>query len=95
MTFWHTVGQIAAGCLNRRIQPQDRCCAKKTISFGSFTRELNVQQDQISYNEIVPPIDLDADGNELPHKPAALAVGTSGIYRLLKPYIFVRFIEQI
>tara|TARA_R110002073_G_scaffold2257_8_gene15530 strand:- start:1251 stop:3038 length:1788 start_codon:yes stop_codon:yes gene_type:complete len=68
--------------------------SQKSISFGSLSRELNVQQDQISYNELVPPIEFDSKGNELPHKPAALSVGTGDIYRLLKPYLSVRFMEQ-
>ncbi len=68
--------------------------SQDSISYGSLTRELSVHQNQISYNELVPPIELDADGHELPHKPAALVVGSSHIYRLLKPYLNVRFMEQ-
>jgi hypothetical protein len=67
---------------------------RETVSFGNLTRELNVLQDQISYNELVPPIEYDDDGKEKAHKPAALSVDGSDIYRLLKPYISVRFMDQ-
>ncbi len=66
----------------------------RRISFGSFTRELNVHLDQISYNEMIPPIEYDEEGNELPHRPAALTVGAADVYRLLRPYLSVRFIDQ-
>lgn len=65
-----------------------------SVSYGSLTRELNVHQSQISYNELAPAIEYDEAGNELPHKPAALAVGSSDVYRLLKPYLNVRFMDQ-
>jgi hypothetical protein len=64
------------------------------IPFGSFTRELNVHLDQVSYNEMIPPVLYDEEGNELPHRPEALGVGATDVYRLLRPYLSVRFIEQ-
>ncbi len=64
------------------------------VPFGSFARELNVHQDRISYNALVPEITYDAEGNELPHRPEALGVGAGDIYRLLRPYLSVRFIDQ-
>ena len=66
----------------------------REISFGNFSRELNVHLDRLSYNEMAPPVRLDAAGNEIPHKPPALAVGSGDIYRLLKPYLSVRFFDQ-
>lgn len=66
----------------------------KSISFSHLSRELNVLQDQISYNELVPPIEYDDQGNEKPHRPAALSIDGSDIYRLLQPYLSVRFMEQ-
>ncbi len=67
---------------------------QNSIPFGSFARELNVHLDQISYNEMIPPVEYDAEGKELPHQPASLDVGAGDIYRLLKPYLSVRFNEQ-
>jgi hypothetical protein len=68
--------------------------SENSVSYGSLTRELNVHQNQISYNELAPAVEYDEAGNELAHKPAALAVGSSNVYRLLKPYLNVRFMEQ-
>ncbi len=64
------------------------------VAFGRFTRELNVHLDQLSYNEIIPAITYDAQGNELPHRPATLSLSTADVYRLLQPYLSVRFLEQ-
>ncbi|MBL4682333.1 MAG: DUF1538 domain-containing protein [Pseudomonadales bacterium] len=43
---------------------------------------------------MIPPIEHSKDGQELPHKPQSLNVGSGDVYRLLKPYISVRFMEQ-
>ena len=64
------------------------------VSFNSFTRELNVHLDRISYNEMAPPVEYDEDGNEIPHVPQSLAIGPGHIYRLLRPYLSVRFFDQ-
>jgi hypothetical protein len=65
-----------------------------SLSFGRYTRELNVHLDQVSYNEMIPAIEFDEQGNEKPHKPTAIAAGSGEIYRLLKPYLSVRFNDQ-
>jgi len=67
----------------------------KEISFSSFTRELNVHLDTISYNELIPPIEHDEDGNELVTRQAAIKVGSGDVYRLLQPYLSVRLMEQL
>ena len=64
------------------------------ISFSTFARELNVQLDTISYNEMTPAVEYDHEGNEVAHRPAALVVSGGDIYRLLKPYLSVRFYDQ-
>lgn len=68
---------------------------KSEISFSSFTRELNVHLDTISYNELIPPVEYDADGNELNTRREAIKVGAADVYRLLSPYLSVRFFEQL
>lgn len=64
------------------------------ISFGRYTRELDVHLDKLSYNGMVPPIEYDAQGDEKPYRPASIAAGSGDIYRLLKPYLSVRFNDQ-
>ena len=66
----------------------------KEIPLNVLARELDVHLDQISYNEMIPAIEYDAAGNELPNKPANLALGRREIYRLLRPYFTSRFSEQ-
>lgn len=64
------------------------------VTFSNFSRELNVHLNRVSYNEMAPPVEHDNNGNEIPHRPAALVVGAADIYRLLKPYLTVRFVDQ-
>jgi hypothetical protein len=66
----------------------------KEISYGSFAREISVQQDNLSYNELVPGIEYDEDGTEKPYRPRGLTLKPLDIYRLTKPYISVRFNDQ-
>ncbi len=65
------------------------------ISFSRFTRELNVHKDTISYNELVPEVEYDQDGNELSSRRDDFKVGAGDVYRLLQPYLSVRFFEQV
>jgi hypothetical protein len=66
----------------------------REISFGDFSREQYVHQDRVSYNKLTPPIQYDEDGNELPHRPQDLDLNRSDVYRLIAPYVTVRFNEQ-
>jgi hypothetical protein len=36
------------------------------IRFGAFVREIALQQKQISYNDLVPKLERDAMGREIP-----------------------------
>ncbi len=67
----------------------------REVSFSSFTRELNVHLDTISYNELIPAVEYDDEGNELLTRREAIKVGTGDVYRLLQPYLSVRLIEQV
>ena len=66
----------------------------REISYGSFVRELSVQQDNLSYNELAPVIEVDENGDDIPYRPPSLIVKPLDIYRLTKPYISVRFNDQ-
>ncbi len=65
------------------------------ISFSRFTRELNVHLDTISYNELIPEVEFDENGNELSSRRDDFKVGAGDVYRLLQPYLSVRFFEQV
>lgn len=57
---------------------------QSAVSFGSFTRELNVHLDTISFNQLSP-----GPGEE------RIKVSRVDVYRLLRPYLSVRFNEQL
>jgi hypothetical protein len=65
------------------------------IRFGAFVREITVQQKQISCNDLVPELEEDAEGNNMPYRPAKLHIRPIDTYRILEPYIKVRLLEQI
>ena len=69
--------------------------SKLEIPFSSFTRELNVHLDTVSYNELIPAVEHDESGNELDTRREAIKVGSGDIYRLLQPYLSVRFFDQL
>ena len=66
-----------------------------SIRFGDFVREASIQQDEINYNELVPDIEYDADGNELPYQPARVKLRAIDAWRLVAPYTRVRIMEQV
>tara|TARA_B100001964_G_scaffold245000_1_gene329293 strand:- start:1523 stop:3226 length:1704 start_codon:yes stop_codon:yes gene_type:complete len=43
---------------------------------------------------MAPPIEYDSDGNDIPHRPQSLTIESGDVYRLLKPYFTVRFMDQ-
>nr|WP_321266698.1 DUF1538 domain-containing protein [uncultured Sulfurimonas sp.] len=58
----------------------------KEIRFGDYTRDVQANYTQISYNDI----------SSLPSKPKAkIQLRSLDIYRLIKPYVSVRFMEQV
>ena len=65
------------------------------IRFGDFTKEVQINYHEISYKDIFPKPEKDEHGNELPFRPARIDLRTTDVYRLLKPYISVRFVEQV
>ena len=67
----------------------------KTIRFGTYVRAITVLQKQISYNDLAPVLETDAQGNDLPYRPPKLELRGIDIYRLVQPYISVRLWDQI
>lgn len=65
------------------------------IRFGAFVRETTLQQEQLSYNDLVPKLEKDAMGREIPYRPPKVQLRRIDIYRLLAPYVNVRFLGQV
>ncbi|MDA1371666.1 MAG: DUF1538 domain-containing protein [Proteobacteria bacterium] len=68
---------------------------QSSIPFGKFTHELNVHRNQYSYNEMIPAAQYDAAGNVQPYQPPGLIISREYVYRLLKPYLSIRFMDQV
>ncbi|MCZ6803645.1 MAG: DUF1538 family protein, partial [Proteobacteria bacterium] len=66
----------------------------RKIRFGSYIREITIRQKSISYNDLVPEIQQDANGIDVPHIPPKLKLRNIDIYRLVQPYISIRLYEQ-
>ena len=67
----------------------------KEIRYGDFLREQNVYHNQISYNQLAPKIENDnSDVPSFRANSKKLELRSMDVYRLLAPYISVRFFEQ-
>jgi hypothetical protein len=65
------------------------------IRFGDYVHEVSVYQNEISYNDLAPKVETDASGEILPVKQGKLTLKPSEIFHVLKPYLSVRFMDQI
>ena len=66
----------------------------RKIRFGSFVQAITLQQREVSYNDLVPKPKYDEAGNVLPYRPEKLKLRPVDSYRLIRPYVSVRFIDQ-
>ncbi|MCU0609496.1 MAG: DUF1538 domain-containing protein [Chitinispirillaceae bacterium] len=67
----------------------------KSIRFGDYLHEVGVHSSNISYSHLMPRIQVDARGNEIPYVPPKLQLKPSDVYHLLSPYVGTRFFEQV
>jgi len=51
------------------------------LRFGDYTQEALVQQNEVSYNELVPPMELDESGNEHPYIPPKIQLQAFDVTR--------------
>ena len=65
------------------------------IRFGAFVREITVHQDRIPYGNLTPKPLLDGDGNELPYRAPRIDLRPIDLYRLIRPYVSSRLLEQV
>ena len=59
----------------------------KQIRFGDYTRDVQADYSQISYNDLTTKTDTE--------KPDKIRLRSLDVYRLVKPYVSVRFLEQV
>jgi hypothetical protein len=67
----------------------------ETIRLADFERAVGQSHDEISANDFLPVAERDADGNliPVPKEPFKLTAGEA--LRLIKPYVSVRFMDQL
>ncbi len=68
---------------------------KKEIRFGDFVREVVVHQRQISYNDLVPAVEINDKGEETIEAARKYKIRSLDLYRILKPYVNTRLMEQV
>ena len=67
----------------------------KEIRFGAFVREITLHQDRIPYSQLTPEVKYDDDGNQIPYVAPKISLRPIDAYRLIRPYLSVRLLEQI
>ncbi|WP_426416154.1 DUF1538 domain-containing protein [Aestuariirhabdus sp. LZHN29] len=65
------------------------------IRFGDFVREITTQHEHLSYNDVTPDQQVDADGRDIPFKAPPIQLRFIDAFRLIKPYISTRLQDQL
>ena len=65
------------------------------IRFGKYLKEAAAHHDTVSYNDLIPKPQHDADGIELDAQAVDIKVRGIDVYRLLQPYLSSRIMEQV
>ena len=65
------------------------------IQYGQYVRESTLQQRSVSYNNLIPKLEIDSQGQAVPYHPPKLKLQSADIYNLLAPYVNIRLIEQV
>jgi hypothetical protein len=61
----------------------------KEIRYGDYFREASVESNVISYNDLVPSLQQDSEGNPLPYRASKIQLRAFDAYRIIMPYIKV------
>jgi hemerythrin-like domain-containing protein len=68
---------------------------QRTIRFGSFVQEASTHAQSVSYNYLTPTLHHDESGKDIPYQAPKLRPRAIDVYRLLGPYVGIRFYEQV
>ncbi len=63
--------------------------------FGDYQHELGYGYDELSFNALTPKLERDTQGHLIPHKPTPIKLMPGEVFKLLQPYVSVRFMEQV
>jgi hypothetical protein len=67
----------------------------KSVRFSEYVHEISVQQNAISYKNLMPKTERDSAGKDKPYSPPKLRLKPMDIYKLLRPYVGIRFMDQL
>ncbi len=65
------------------------------IRFGDFVREIRINQQYVSYNDLTPKPQYNEAGEEIPYVPPRIQLRGVDVSRILTPYISERLLAQI
>jgi hypothetical protein len=69
---------------------------KQTIRYADYLQAIGAGRRELSFNAIAPPAGRDAQGRPVPPPaPAPIRLHPDEIAALLRPYVSVRFMEQV
>ena len=66
----------------------------RSIRYGDYVQAITVDSEKLSYSNLMPAPQLDAQGREIPMKPEKLRMTKLDVYHLLQPYLSGKFLEQ-
>jgi len=67
----------------------------KEIRFGAFVREVNSRHKYLSYNHVTPKLENDDMGKPMPYHAPAYKLRPETVFRLIRPYVQVRLVDQL
>ncbi len=63
--------------------------------FGDYQYELGYGYDDFSFNALTPKLERDSQGRLIAHQATPIKLVPREIFKLLRPYVSVRFMEQV
>ncbi|MCZ6801618.1 MAG: DUF1538 domain-containing protein, partial [Nitrospirae bacterium] len=63
--------------------------------FGDYQHELGYGHDELSFNALTPKLERDSQGHLIPYEPTPIKLLPGEAFKLLQPYVSVRFMEQV
>ncbi len=63
--------------------------------FGDYQRALTAGRNELSLNAFNPELQRDAEGKLIPCAPPCVKLNAAEMFRLVRPYVSVRFMDQV
>ena len=63
--------------------------------FGDYQRKLGAGHNEVSFNDLKSELETDTEGKPIPEHPVRIKLTPGETYQLIRPYVSVRFMEQV